>query len=288
MVTYRREKVALETLASVMEQDRPPDRIWVVDNAPTASFRSVLDGLDNVVYVPCESNLGPAGGFAVGMQSVLALAEGDDKLLLIDDDNPPPDDGVVSRLLKLMETSGQAGRVGCVGLVGARFDRRKALTERVPDDGLRGIVDVDYVAGGHCPLISVDAIREVGVYDRKLFFGFEELDFGLRLRSAGWSVVVDGDALFAARSRLGRLGGGKRWPGDVRPAWRRYYSSRNIVIIASRYGRPGARWLAFTHAGPIAALRSLTVQRSPRRAWLAIRGATAGLLGRTGVAVAPQ
>jgi GT2 family glycosyltransferase len=42
MVTYRRETVALETLRTVMEQDRPPDRIWVVDNSPTDSFRSTV------------------------------------------------------------------------------------------------------------------------------------------------------------------------------------------------------------------------------------------------------
>jgi GT2 family glycosyltransferase len=288
MVTYRRETIALETLRTVMEQDRPPDRIWVVDNSPTDSFRSTVEGLDKVVYLPSESNLGPAGGYAVGMQSVLEYAEDDDTLLLIDDDDPPPDVAVVGRLLTLLESFDESERVGCVGLVGSRFDRSKALTVRVPDAELQGIVDVDCVAGNQFPLLSVRAVREVGVYDPRLFFGFEELDFALRLRSAGWRVVVDGETILAARSRYGRLGRGKRSPGRVRPAWRRYYSSRNIVLIAKRHGRPGARWIAFAHAGPAAALRSLVVHRSPRRSWMAIRGAIAGLLGRTGMVVLPE
>ena len=35
------------------------------------------------------------------------------------------------------------------------------------------------------------ALRRVGVFDESLFFGFEEGEFGQRLRQAGYSIYAD-------------------------------------------------------------------------------------------------
>src|SRR4029453_7830814 len=94
-----------------------------------------------------------------------------------------------------------------VGLVGSRFDRRRARLQRLPDSELgHGPLDVDYIGGGHLPLYRVAAVRAVGVVDPSYFFGFEDLEYGLRLRSRGWRVVADGDQWLELRRAQGRLG----------------------------------------------------------------------------------
>lgn len=65
-----------------------------------------------------------------------------------------------------------------------------------------------------------------------LFFGFEELEFGLRLRSAGFTLYVPGPIWHARREAQGMLARRytpSRTLGTVN--WRRYYSLRNLVAI---------------------------------------------------------
>jgi GT2 family glycosyltransferase len=46
----------------------------------------------------------------------------------------------------------------------------------------------DYLMGA-CQLISMDAIRIVGLLDERIFYGPEDADFCLRLKSQGYEVV---------------------------------------------------------------------------------------------------
>jgi rhamnopyranosyl-N-acetylglucosaminyl-diphospho-decaprenol beta-1,3/1,4-galactofuranosyltransferase len=288
MVTFRRGATALETLQTVLGQNRSPDLVVVVDNDPSDGLAESVNQFPQVRYLPSPSNVGPAGGFAAGMNHILEIADDDDYLLLVDDDDPIPEVDLVIRLISVLESFGPEDRVGCVGHTGSRFDRRSGRMTRVPDDELHGIVDVDFVAGNQFPIVRIEALRAVGPYDPELFFGFEEADFGLRLKSAGWRVVVDGGLVRRARVRWGRLGGGSRRAGSRLAPWRRYYSSRNIVLIARRHGRAGSNWRAFLRAGPAAALRAVVVHRSLTTAWMAMRGAAAGLLGHTGMPIEPK
>ncbi|WP_083914069.1 glycosyltransferase [Ilumatobacter nonamiensis] len=280
VVTYRRPTVLRATLAAIDAQQVRPDHIVVVDNDSAGEATSDLDEPENVTYLRAAENLGPAGGIAVGMHRVLENADDEDLVLLIDDDDPPPSSDSIARVLAIMADAGPD--VAAAGLVGARFDRRRALTRRVPDRELVGRVDVDYIAGGQFPMYRVGAIRDVGVFDAQLFFGFEELEFGLRLRSAGYRLLVDGDAMLALRRAHGRTGIGARAQATPRPPWRRYYSSRNIVEISRRYGLRGAVVLSVLHAGPMAAVRGLLRFRDTRLAAAALRGTADGVRGRLG------
>ena len=62
--------------------------------------------------------------------------------------------------------------VGCIG---------NRVYTGLRDDELSGVVPVVYVAGGQLPVIRVGVLREVGVFDERFFFSFDDLDFGLRL-----------------------------------------------------------------------------------------------------------
>ena len=103
---------------------------------------------------------------------------------------------------------------------------------RVGDEELRGAVDVDCIAGNQFPVYSVAAVRAVGPFRSDLFFGFEELEFGLRLHDAGYALYCHGTTWYDRRAAYGRLG------AQLAPSrslseltWRRYYALRNLICI---------------------------------------------------------
>ena len=90
-------------------------------------------------------------------------------------------------------------------------------------------------------MYSVGAVRQTGVLLPELFFGLEELEYGLRLRRAGHSIYAHGPMWLEERKRNGNLqeSGRPSWRvGDC--SWRRYYSIRNLIVILRLAGRPGA------------------------------------------------
>jgi len=62
------------------------------------------------------------------------------------------------------------------------------------------VIEVDYVAGGMCMLVSGEVAREKIAPDVSLFFGFEELDFCLRVSRKGYSILVDCKLFLEARA----------------------------------------------------------------------------------------
>ncbi len=88
LVTYNRRDLLLEALPAVLAQDRPPDLVWVVDNASDdGSASAVRERFPDVRLAQLDTNYGGAGGFAHGM--ALALAEGADLIWMMDDDTVP-------------------------------------------------------------------------------------------------------------------------------------------------------------------------------------------------------
>lgn len=284
-VTYRRPEQIVDTLGLFANQTRPPDTQVVIDNDADDDVRRIVEGHLGVPYVPLADNAGPAGAIAVGMQEVLLRAADCDWILLIDDDDPPPFDTALERLAEI--AFDLPSDVAGVGLAGSRYDRRTGVLSRLRDDELTRITDVDYLGGNQLPLYRVAAIRDVGGFLPELFFGFEELEFGLRLRDRGYRVVIERELTLAVRDRYGRLGLGRRAPADrSAQSWRTYYSSRNQLLIARRYGRWPARALvtARTLAGGFrGAVRSRSIHVVTPR----VRGLLDGWRGRTGKTVVP-
>jgi glycosyltransferase involved in cell wall biosynthesis len=273
LVTYRRPGVLPGTLARVLAQSRPPDTLVVVDNDPDESARAVVEAAGGdarptaVGYVASGGNIGPAGGIALGMRHVLADADDDDWILVLDDDDPPPSVDLVGRLARFGDRL-RADRpdLGGVGSCGARFHVARARSVRVPDDELAGAVPADWMGGGQFPLYSVRAVRAVGVVDEAIFFGFDDLEFGLRLSAAGFPIFAHGELWLELRQAWGRLGLDGDPSRDLGEAtWRRYYSLRNLIYILRKQGhhRAAAR-LAARSVGK-------TLYNLPRRPRLAAR-----------------
>jgi len=88
VVTYNRRDLLRECLSALSAQTRPPDRVFVVDNASTDGSRSVVaEEFPEVSVLALPENVGGAGGFHEGLKA--AHAEGANWFWLMDDDTIP-------------------------------------------------------------------------------------------------------------------------------------------------------------------------------------------------------
>jgi rhamnopyranosyl-N-acetylglucosaminyl-diphospho-decaprenol beta-1,3/1,4-galactofuranosyltransferase len=283
VVTFRRLATLQATLDAVFEQSKPPDTLLVVDNAADPEVRDSLARFPQAEYVASAENIGPAGAIAAGMERTIARCGPHDWILLIDDDDPPPIADALERLWAAARSA--PNDVGAIGLTGARFNTRSARLDRVLDENLVELTDVDYIGNGQLPLYRALAIQDVGVFQPELFFGFEELEYGLRLRGAGWRVVTSGELTREVRKLHGRSGLGRHARSGTEPyqSWRRYYSMRNLLTITRRHGSPLTP-LTLTARGIASGL--LSVLRSRRLSagtpsWKGLVDGWSGRLGRT-------
>ena len=268
------------------------ESLTIVDNDPSTESERAAHSAPHlpVAYLPMPENSGPAGGIAAGMARVLATAGDDDWILTLDDDGLTASVDTIRRVRDLGDwLLAHDAPVGAVGAVGARFDRRTGRLLRPTDAELGGPVTVDYVAGGQLLMIRVAAARAVGVFDPDLFFGFDDLDYCLRLDRRGYGVYACGPVWLEARKEHGRLGQStKPHPRRENP-WRRYYGVRNHIVIMRRYASwPQALAVTVAHlfGRPV---RDLAKRRSD---WAAIvaagtRGCFDAWTGRLGRRMEP-
>lgn len=246
--TYHRDDHLRLTLENISEQTAPPLlEIIVVDNGSLRSCRELCgemaeSGEVPIRYVDAGTNLGAAGATALGMSLALQHAGDSDWIVRCDDDSPRPPPDLLRNIVEEAERLRSADeRVAGVGMSGSRFDYRHCRLVKPPNSGAAGVVDVDYLATNLFPFFSVGAIRDVGTFREDLFFGHDEVEFGLRLRRHGYRLCrID-------------LAGQQRRPSSTSwrlgsVGWRRYYSLRNIIAISREY------------CGPLTTLRLVVVR----------------------------
>jgi GT2 family glycosyltransferase len=245
IITYKRPAGLRAIAGSLLAQDRIPDRLVLVSNDGSDAARDVADhcrshGLETQLIEPGD-NLGPAGGTAAAMDWILSASTSDDDWVTrFDDDKELPYTSLVGDLERFAtEQLAVHPRLGAVGAVGSRYDFRRGRLIRIDDAELDGPVDVDYVPTNRFPLYRVKAIRETGGFDGRLFFGSSEVEFGLRLRRAGFTILADSSTWKQLGRKTAEIAGASH---RLEPwNWRRYYSLRNQVYYLRAFGHP---WVA--------------------------------------------
>jgi GT2 family glycosyltransferase len=294
--TYRRTPLLTITLGRLAEQTRALDRLIVVDNEGSADTRSVVEAATlpgcRMEYLWPGQNTGFAGGVAAGMRRALADAADDDWMVLLDDDDPPRFVNALEVLSAFAaEMRARDPQTAAVGIGGGWFDWRRGRMRRVPDSRLVDAVAVDHVGGNQLPFFHAGTVRKMGVFCDELFFGFSELEYGLRLWKAGYALYGHGALWRTSRERTGRLNRQLRPSWRLAPlSWRDYYTLRNAIFILRRFGRRDtALRVTLLHgfAKPLA-----NVPTSPRLAvaYLRVnsRAALDGWRGRMGRRVDPD
>ena len=285
LVTYRRQQSLRDHLVALAAQSRPPDRLIVVDNDPNdENRRSVAELAPGAQYVEMSANAGPAGAIAVGQSLALDDADPSDWIVVLDDDNPPWSPVILARLRDHAVVQSQRhGRLGAVAVAGARLDRVGRLRKPSSEEAMNSTcIEVDYVGGGQIPHYSAHALAVAGVARADLFFGYDDLELGLRLRAAGFRVLAHPGLLLESRAITPEL---RLTRAAAAPAWRQYYTARNGVLVL-RSTHHLKQVPSFVVLQGLGAIRLLS-RGDKARAVARLRGLWHGVLGRSGRTVQP-
>ena len=240
VVTFNRADLLVGMLEGLAAQSRRPDAVIVIDNASTDHTRAVLDARDDLPLhvTTTESNLGGAGGFHLGVRA--AYDGGWDRIWLMDDDVVPAPDCLAT----LMATDGDClmsvredleGRL--VEKAAVRFDLTNPLAIRPKTES----IDSRYATRSEMPaevaldnvafegfLVHRRVIDAIGFPDPSYFIFYDDVDFAIRARRAGFSIVAVRDAVLVRQLDFDQQHSLDTWKG--------FYMYRNLFVVHLRYG----------------------------------------------------
>ncbi len=217
-------------------------RVIVVDNHTDESVRRVLRGLaaPRIEVIENPRNLGIGAALNQGVCRAAAL--GCAWVLTLDQDSEVDAD--------LIQGLG-AVYAGCpfreqVALVSAnaRSKHSGQIAVRCPSPALPYIEAKTPITSGS--LLRVAAYEAAGPFREDFFIEGVDLEYGLRLRSRGWRILVSCRPLMthaAGKMEEHRLGGRVVIVPNHAP-WRYYYVTRNLLRIFRAYGRREPAWVA--------------------------------------------
>jgi len=288
VLNYRTAEQTWLAVRSLQGSRTRPSEILIVDNASGDGSADRLRGsLEAVRVVESPINAGFPGGCNIGIRA--ALAAGAEYVLLLNSDAvlAPDAIGHMAAAMAAQQSLGIAAPVllsreepDHVSSAGISFSRRtarmrhRAAGRRVAALEPGAVQIVDAVSG--CVMLIRRAVFErAGLFDEAYFFSFEDIDFCLRARDAGFHTgcVQDAIAYHEGGRTIGR-----------RSARRVYFATRNHLRLAAQAGRPRGRSL---RAGLVVGLNAAYVLVSPeapliRGASAVVRGAWHHFTGRYG------
>lgn len=246
---FRSDAAVLGLLEELYSGSYPEAKVVVVCSCGGRELeREILErGYPDCQVLPFEENLGSAGNLYQRFQAACAL--GADCMLALNHDAVITP-AMVRALLDAMAHA--RGRVGaCYPL---RYTPGKGMydlsgVEEVPfrfvgQADAPGVESIDVVwSSSNGALYALAPLREDGlVPDRSLWMGWEDYQYGLQLRAAGWrqrivvaARMVD-DYEYRTIRRFGRL-----ITLSDKPLWYSYYAPRNLVLIGLHKCRAARR-----------------------------------------------
>jgi rhamnopyranosyl-N-acetylglucosaminyl-diphospho-decaprenol beta-1,3/1,4-galactofuranosyltransferase len=239
LVTHNRPLLLAEALEALARQTLPAAQVIVVDNASDRETQRFLDQSSGIRVVRSETNLGGAGGFALGMRRALDL--GARWVWLMDDDAIPESTALEALHRHLASGTERVGALcGAVMEFGGiatvhrrRFNGIFGTEHPVPsaayaDEPVR--IDIASFVGF---LVSAAAVRNVGLPNAAFFLSYDDTEYSLRLRRAGFDLwLVPDSVIVHKRSPHHRL---RSTPFGAK----HYFNVRNRIVVKRAYCRVG-------------------------------------------------
>jgi GT2 family glycosyltransferase len=238
--TSRRDDT-LECLASLERQTAAPQNHVIVldNNSVDQSIESIRSAFPTVEILPIERDGGYAGNNNVGIGKALTYSP--EWIFVLNEDTILDS----SCLAGLLEAGSRDSRIGIVGPMVLHHDEPSVIQsaggrlgpfwdsvhEGANQEDLgqfQSIRDVDWISG--CALmIRSAAVEQCGMLDERFYYYWEEVEWCLRVRKGGWTIVHVPNA--------------KIWHKGVRRNYSpspnvTYYSTRNHLLIMSRHSAP--------------------------------------------------
>lgn len=257
------DPVALAHLAAVHVTDQGDDTVESRDR-----FAEIKQAIGDKLHYRRQANLGGAGGFTRGMYEVIEGEHGDNAHVLLMDDDIKLESDTVVRLGALANCTVKPTIVGGQNLCElhpgqlfvdadiANLPKLRAGIDRTAESlsGRSMIhehqerrVDATHNAWWCC-LIPAEVVARIG-YPLPIFFQWDDVEYGLRARAAGFFTVT--------------LPGAGVWHQDLHwkgwDDWARYFHYRNGLITAALRGQLDPRrmteFLAFDFAETLSSMQ---------------------------------
>ncbi len=238
VLNYRTARDTVLALRSIESSVRPIDSLYVVDNGSGDQSAVLLRrNLRSGVLIESEINLGFSGGCNLGIER--ALQDGSDLVLLLNSDAMMSADCLL-RLEDALSLHPSAGIAGPLVLaatdprrVASRGTNFSSRTGRMTHRGFgesfelgnRYQTETVSAVDGCVMLIRRQVFETIGNLDEDYFFSFEDLDFCLKARRAGFETLCAADAIAYHQ--------GSRAIGADSPE-RLYFATRNHLLLGSR------------------------------------------------------
>ena len=276
------------------------DLVLIVDSHGDGSVQKYIESAGlapGVKYYDSEENLGAAGNLAKRLR--WAAEAGGDLLFAINADGHF-DSAAVEKLLDYARES-DCGAVyparrladDCFEFTGTlRFPWRsvRRSENELPDEEPVRV----FWSSSNGAVYSLKPTVEGILPPVGLWHGWEDLAYGLLLERAGYRQGLLTSVRVESRYEVRSVGGEARVTGPYgyvsdKPAWLAYYTSRNLLLIATRVVPRPVNVVAATARILIEILVTLMHRnRKSERLRYLIRGILDGLRGRQGMVVRPH
>ena len=245
VVTFNRVNLLSEVIEALKRQTYSLDNILIIDNNSsdgTSEYcMSQIDSCENILYFNTGGNLGGAGGFNYGIK---AAQEFDyDSLWLMDDDLVPEDNCLLNMLQNDLGDIVQPLRFNldgsCAEISPVTYDLAAPLIVNPKRSTVASVLSQmkgDFSNAGIAlhgipfegPLIKRKVIDSIGLPNKDYFIFYDDLDYAIRARKAGFNIYCD----FNARATRLLVNNQKQ---DLK-SWKGYFMLRNMFHISWVYG----------------------------------------------------
>lgn len=235
VLNYKVRDQALQCINSVLKSTYPDLEIIVVDNNSDDGIKDFLPKIKNLEFISSTSNLGYTGGNNLGI--LRALEDEVEFIFILNPDTTIEKDTISKCVAKMKDQA-----VGIIGpkvlfsdqktiwYAGGKLDQDNVLGSHLGvDERDQGQFDkegeTDYVSGG-AMFTRAEVFKRVGLFDDRYFLYYEDSDFCLRAKEAGFGVVFYPQAVvYHKNAQSTGLGS----------PLQDYFITRNRFLLASKF-----------------------------------------------------
>lgn len=234
ILSWNRVEETILCLESVRSQVGVDFHVWLIDQGSEPSglqrLREFVAGASDVTVIENGRNLGVPGGRNIGMQAGSA-----EFIVAVDNDAEFAHPDALALVVKRMRDEPEVAVSGFRILTPQyetdhNWSYPEALRSRADDE----FYAIRFVGGGHAMRRS--AVEEVGWYDDRLFFSWEETELSYKLINAGHRIIYHGDVKVIHRIT-----------DEARVNWkseRYFYHVRNSLFVDFTFHRSVPRLIA--------------------------------------------
>lgn len=251
VLNYNGIKDTLLCLESInkLNRSKVTTEIIVVDNNSKDGSQAILSKVVNIHLIQNQSNLGYAAGNNIGIR--YALKNNSDFLLLLNNDTI-----VKANLLEILVRndssditspkiyfehgyefhkkrykSNELGKV--IWYAGAKIDWDNIIGKHIGVDHVDkgqhyGVLETDYATGA-CMFVRREVFKKIGLFDEKYFLYFEDMDFCLRAKKAGFKIIYNPEGVVWHKNAMSTGGSGSKIQD--------YYYSKSRLLFALKHAK---------------------------------------------------